>query len=77
LEGDYEVIDFLTYLVGLCFEHCKVADSIFIRFSALVVHILTTKYLDVVLAGDEEKLRRIITSFTGTFFALHSFSAAC
>jgi hypothetical protein len=66
---DPEVVHFLTHLVGLCFEHRNVADSILMRFSTLVVHVLLTKHIDVVLAGDEEKLRRIIGSFTGTLIA--------
>jgi hypothetical protein len=64
LEGP-EVVNFLTRLIGLCIEHHSVADSIFMRFSTLVLHVLLTKYIDVVLSRDEQKLRRIISSFTG------------
>jgi hypothetical protein len=47
------------------------------RFSTLVLHVLLTKHIDVVLAGDEQKLRRIICSFTGMSLVLSSASTAC
>jgi hypothetical protein len=69
-----DVFNFLTYLIGLCFEQCNIPDSIFVHFSALIIDVLLTEHLDVVSSGDDQKLRRIITSFTGTSsspFTLH------
>jgi hypothetical protein len=74
---DPKVVNFLTHLIRPCFEQCNVADSIFMRFSTLVLYVLLTKYIDVVLAGDEQKLRRIICYFTGMSLVLSSASTAC
>jgi hypothetical protein len=61
---DLQSVIFLTELIGICFEHRKVPDTIFLRFCTLVVDIITAEYPDVLRHRDVNTLRRIICSFT-------------